>query len=128
MTTRAFRLAVALGALGGATLVLSAFFVTGVGKLILLPWAAVVLGVTLGVRAERLPSFGARFACSLTALVLASLALYVAILLSPGVQSIGFAGHTWRLAFVVAVGAAISLATARIAAAAQGSAPPTSQA
>jgi len=115
MTRRALSLAVALGALGGAALVLSAMFITGPGKSILLTWAAVVVGTTVAIRAERLSSFSTRFAVGLVAFVISSLALYVALVLSPQTAHLGFGGHAWRVGFIVALGALFNLATASIA-------------
>ena len=114
MTRRSLALAAALGSLGGAVLVLSHVFFTP-GKYILVPYAAVVLGTMVAVRAERLPAFPERFATDLLSFVLASVALYVALLFSPGVSSVGFFGHVWRLGFVVGVGAFLSVATAVVA-------------
>ncbi len=115
MTRRALSLAVALGALGGAALVLSAMFITGPGKNILLTWALVVVGTTVAVRAERLSSFFTRFAVGLIAFVISSLALYVALAFSPQTSHLGLGGHAWRVGFIVALGALINLATASVA-------------
>ena len=115
MSRRALSLAVALGAVGGAALVLSAMFITGPGKNILLTCALVVVGTTVAVRAERLSSFSTRFAIGLIAFVISSLALYVALALSPQTVHLGVGGHAWRVGFVVALGALVNLATASIA-------------
>jgi len=85
------------------------------GKYILVPYAAVVLGTMVAVRAERLRAFPERFATGLLSFVLASVAFYVAVLFSPGVSSVGFFGNAWRLGLVVGVGAFLSLATAVVA-------------
>jgi hypothetical protein len=114
MTRRSLSLAVALGALGGVTLVLSRMFFTP-GKYLLIPYALVVLGSLLAIRAERLKSFSERFVTGLLSFVLSSVALYVSISFSPTVPHLGFLGHAWRLAFIVGLGALISLATARVA-------------
>ena len=114
MTRRSLSLAVALGALGGAALVLSAMFFTP-GKYLLIPYAAVVLGTLFAVRAERVPSFAARFMTGLLAFVISSFALYAALAISPATARLGVGGHAWRLAFIVGAGALINLATARLA-------------
>ncbi|MBZ0088883.1 MAG: hypothetical protein K8H90_00745 [Thermoanaerobaculia bacterium] len=115
MTHRSLSLALALGALGGATLVLCYIFLTP-GKYLLIPYALVVLGSLLAIRAERMKSFSERFATGLLAFVLSSLALYVSVSVSPGASHLGLFGHAWRLALLVGLGALISLATARVAA------------
>lgn len=115
MTRRSLSLAVALGVLGGATLVLSAMFFTP-GKYLLIPYALVVLGSPVAIRAEGMVAFSERFLTGLLAFVLSSLALYVAIALSPAVAQVGFLGHAWRVGLLVGIGALVSLATARVAA------------
>jgi hypothetical protein len=114
MTRRSLSLAVALGVLGGAVLVLSAIFFTP-GKFILVPYAAVVLGTLVAIRAERIQSFAGRFATGLLAFSISSIALYVAVASSAATSPLGVAAHAGRLAFVVGIGALINLATARLA-------------
>jgi len=115
MTRRSLSLALALGALGGATLVLSALFLTP-GKYLLVPYALVVLGSLVAIRAEGMAGFPERFFTALLSFVLSSLALYVAVSLSPAVGQVGFLGHAWRIGLLVGIGALVSLATARVAA------------
>lgn len=115
MTRRSLSLAVALGVLGGATLVLSALYFT-TGKYLLLPYALVVLGSLVAIRAEGMAAFSERFLTGLLAFVLSSLALYVSVALSPAVGHVGLLGHAWRLGLLVVIGAVVSLATATVAA------------
>lgn len=115
MTRRSLSLALALGALGGAMLVLCDMFLTP-GKYLLIPYALVALGSLLAIRAERLASFSERFATGFLTFVLASLPLYVSVALSPAVAPLGLLGHAWRFGLLVGLGAAISLASARVAA------------
>jgi hypothetical protein len=110
---RLLTLTFASGLLGGALLVLASFFLTP-GKLVLVPYALLVLGTLLIVRAERISSFRARFAVGLGVFVLGSLALYVAIVVAVG-PSFGILGHLWRLAVVLALGVAVNLPLARLA-------------
>jgi len=114
MTRRSVSLSVALGVLGGVVLVLGYVFFTP-GKYLLLPYGAVVLATTLAIRAERLTSFVERFTTGLLSFLVSSIALYVAVALSPSAGSPDVGGHLWRLTFLVAVGALINLATARLA-------------
>ena len=115
MTRRSLSLALALGALGGARLVLCNMFFTP-GKYLLIPYALVVLGSLFAIRAERLASFSERFVTGLLAFVFASVPLYLSIALSPTVAPLGFLGHAWRVGVLVGLGALINLATARVAA------------
>lgn len=115
MTRRSLSLALALGALGGAVLVLSAMFFTP-GKNLLLPYALVVVGSLVAILAEGMAAFSERFLTGLLAFLLSSLALYVSFALSPAVAQVGILGHTWRIGLLVGIGAVISLATARLAA------------
>lgn len=103
----------AMGALGGAVLVLSNMYLTP-GKYILTPFALVVVGITLAVRAEKVESFWARFFVCLSSFSVAALALYVSIILSPRIAAIPFQGHGVRIAALIVIGASISLATARL--------------
>ncbi|HEY8182818.1 MAG TPA: hypothetical protein VII32_11290 [Thermoanaerobaculia bacterium] len=111
---RIVSLAVALGVVGGAVIVLSHMFFTP-GKYVLITYAVVIVGATLAVRAERLASFAERFATGLLAFALYAGAHYVAVSFSPGVSSLGLLGHAWRLALLLGIGAVINLATARLA-------------
>lgn len=106
--------AAAVGALGGATLTLSYIFFTP-GKYLLITYAAVVVGAMLALKAERFASFGHRFIASLLSFVMYAGIHYIAVSWSPGVFSLGFLGHAWRLGMLVGIGAIISLAVARLA-------------
>lgn len=112
LSARSFSLAIALGVVGGAILVLSHVFFTP-GKYLLIPYAAVVLGTTAVIRAEHLASFAERFMAGLTAFMIASLALYVRIGFETG--GLPWAGHAWRIGVMLGIGVAINLATARLA-------------
>ena len=113
-THRVVTFAAAVGALGGAILTLSYIFFTP-GKYLLLPYAAVVIGAMLALRAEGFASFRQRFKASLLSFVIYAGIHYVAVSWSPGVSSLGVLGHAWRLGLLVAIGAIISLAIARLA-------------
>jgi hypothetical protein len=116
LSARSLSTALALGAFGGAVLALSELFLTS-GKYILIPYALVVLGITLAVRAERLTQFSERFRVTLLAFMLASLVLYVTVTIRA--DSAVTWGHTWRLAFLLLVGVAVSLPAAVLARAPQ---------
>ncbi len=114
MTRRSLSLAFSLGLLGGLVLALSHTFFTP-GKFILLPWSAVVLGTIVAIRADAIAPFSQRFTVGFVAFAISSLALYGAVLASPGVHSVGPFGHAWRLGALLAVGALLNLVTAPLA-------------
>lgn len=114
LTRRSLSLALSLGVLGGALLVLSFVFLTP-GKYLLVPYSAMVILITAIVRSERIAQFGERFLVGLTAFTIASIGLYVAVAVTANGAAIGVLGHAWRLAFVFAVGAAVNLPAARLA-------------
>lgn len=118
MTTRAIKnisLATALGVFGAAVLVLSHMFFTR-GKYLLIPYAVFVVASTAVIRAEQLLRFRERFAIGLGAFTIASVVFYIALLLSPQTVHLSLLGHAWRVAFIVAIGVAINLPAARLAA------------
>lgn len=106
-------LALSLGVCGGAALVLSHAFFTP-GKYVLLPYAALVLAIAVVVRAERMESYARRFAVGLGAFVIASLAHYAAVALSPMTSSLSVGGHASRLSLLLAIGVAVNLPVARL--------------
>ena len=110
MNRRSLSLALALGLLGGLVLALSHSFFTP-GKFILLPWAAVVLGTVVAIRVDGIVPTSQRFAVGFVAFAISSMALYVAVLSSSGVHSVGLLGHAWRLGALFAVGALLNLVT-----------------
>jgi hypothetical protein len=107
-------LALSLGVLGGAVVVLSFLFFTP-GKYLLIPYAMVVVTTTAIIRAERIAPFAHRFIVGLGAFMMTSIALYVAAGVSANVASLSILGHAWRLGFLLAVGVAVNLPAARIA-------------
>ncbi|MBP7678201.1 MAG: hypothetical protein KBB14_18000 [Thermoanaerobaculia bacterium] len=111
MTRRSLSLALALGLLGGLVLALSHAFFTP-GKYILLPWAAVVLGSVVAIRADSIANLSERFTVGFVAFAVSSIALYAAVLFSPGVHSVGLLGHAWRIGVLLAIGALLNLVTA----------------
>ena len=109
LSGRSLSTVLALGAFGGAVLALSDVFLTP-GKWILVPYALVVVGLTVAIRGERLPHFSERFVTTWLAFMLASLVLYVTVMVRAD-NAITF-GHIWRLAFLLIVGVAVSLPAA----------------
>lgn len=107
-------LTLALGALGATTLILGNWFVSS-GPLILVVYALVIAWTTWLIRLERIRSFLGRFAVGLGVFMISSLGLYVAIGLDPSSATISLMGHVWRIGALLATGAAINVATARIA-------------
>ena len=116
---RPLSLAMALGTLGGATLVLAKMFFVS-GKYILIPYAILVIGTAIVLRTTRITNFTARFVAGLGGFMLASVALYAYILLveiprvSGNMLALSPLGHIWRLGFLLLIGAALNLAVARV--------------
>ena len=106
--------AIVLGALGGVALILTSAYSTR-GPLIYVPYAALL--AALAALVVRQPHFSARFAAILAGFMTASLVLYVYIGAFGGspASSVSLFGHTWRLAFLLSVGAVLSLAISYIA-------------
>jgi len=94
-------------------LVLSYFFLTP-GKYILLPFAVVVLGIIAAVRAEHVGPFWVRFGVCLGSFAAASLALYLSVALTLRNDAVTLIGHLARFAALLAMGALVSLAAARL--------------
>ena len=109
LSARSLSLALALGVYGGAVLALSHVFLTP-GKYILIPYAAVVLGITMAIRAERMTEFADRYQVALIGFATASLTLYVTVAVRA--QTTVTWGHTWRIALLLLVGLCISLPAA----------------
>lgn len=108
-------LTLALGFLGAATLILGNWFVSS-GPLLLLVYALVVVATTWLIRLERMSSYAERFLVGLGVFGISSLGLYVAVSLDPASSdSITVLGHAWRLGALLLIGAAVNLATARVA-------------
>ena len=110
-------LALALGALGGAALIVTTMLTTR-GPLVFVPYAALVLGSLVAVRLAGWPEFSRRFAAVFGAFMIATLVLYVSIgwfLGGSSVFEISLWGHTWRLGFMALIGGVLSGAVAYLA-------------
>lgn len=110
-------LALALGALGGGALVMTAWLTTN-GPLIFVPYAALVLGSLVAVRLTGWPEFSRRFAAAFGAFMVATLVLYVSIgwfLGGASVFEISAWGHAWRLGMMALIGGVLSGAVAYLA-------------
>jgi hypothetical protein len=101
--------ALVLGALGGIALVLVSIY-SNRGPLIFLPYTALLaaLAALVGLRE---PSFRTRFVAVLAGFMVASLILYVYVgVFGSSANTVSVSGHTWRLAFLLAVGALLAAA------------------
>ena len=110
-------LALALGALGGAALIVTMMLSTR-GPLIFVPYAALVLGSLVAVRLAGWPEFSRRFAAAFGAFMVATLVLYVSIgwfLGGASVFEISVLGHAWRIGFMALIGGVLSGAVAYLA-------------
>ena len=106
-------LALALGSLGGLLLICVTAFL-GSGPKILVGFAAITLTCILVIRAERIDSFKKRFGISMGSFVLSTLLVYLALVVSPQTAVLSVGEHSWRLFFVLAVSALVSLPVARL--------------
>lgn len=111
MTRKDLTLACALGVVCGATLALSQAFFTP-GKGILITYAAVIaiIGMTLRGRSS---TFIAQAGVAFLSLAIAAILHYAVVAI--GAPGVSLAGHVWRLGFVCAICAMVSLPVARIA-------------
>lgn len=114
-TRRAITFSLAYGALGATAIILSHMFFTP-GKYLLVTYAAVVLGGIMALKSERYETFNERFWATFLGFVVYAGAHYVWLLAVRGVGPVGILGHGWRLAFLFGIGAALSMAGARLSA------------
>lgn len=110
---RLLSLTIALGILGGASLIIANAFFTP-GKEILIPYAFIVLLSAIVLRGEKIVSFRNRFLALLSVFMLSTSALHFAIGLSPHSLDLSALGHLWRFGAMLAIGIGISLPMARI--------------
>lgn len=116
VTAQPFFFALALGTLAGAALIVTSSLVTR-GQAIFIPYAALIASLGIFLRRGRIARFGTRFAMALGAFMVASLLLYLFIATVPtdGWRA-PLQEHAWRLAFLLAVGAPLSAAVAKLSA------------
>ncbi len=109
-------LALALGVLGGAALLVTTMLTTR-GPLILLPYAAIVLSSLVAVRLAGWPAFGQRFVASFLAFMVATVVLYVfmGVVAGESLPALSVWGHTWRLGLMAGIGSVLSGAVAYLA-------------
>lgn len=109
----AVRLGALAGTLGGVALV-AVPALGSRGPLILVPYALLVLALTGLAGLHRTFGRWQRFGLVLTGFLVASLVLYLYIILvdNPSALSIPLVGHAWRLAFLVVVGTVLAAAAA----------------
>ena len=110
---RPLPLALALGVLGGAALIVTTML--SPGQMVLLPYAALVLASLAAVRLAGWPDFPRRFAAAFLAFMVATAALYVFVATSEDVTPLPLSGHVWRLGLMAAIGGVLSGAVAYLA-------------
>ena len=109
-------LALALGVLGGAGLVVTTMITAG-GPLVLLPYAALVIASLVAVRLAGWPEFSRRFLAAFLTFMTATVVLYVFIGAAGAgtLFKIPMWGHAWRLGLMAGIGAVLSGAVAYLA-------------
>jgi hypothetical protein len=116
-TSRPIVFVASLGVLGGAALIITVSL-SRRGPMIYVPYAAIILTAAFYLRSEHVQDFGSRFAMALGSFMLATVIVYLFIGLS-GAKTlfvIPLAGHAWRLALMLAIGAVLNAAVAQLTA------------
>jgi hypothetical protein len=116
-TDRSIAFTLALGVLGGSSLILVEWASTR-GPLVLLSYAAVVLTALVYLRVEHVQGWSRRFSMTLGSFMLATLLLYFFIGLVPAgsLSRISIAGHAWRLGLMLVIGSVLAAAVAQLSA------------
>ncbi len=116
-TRRPMAFTLALGLMGGAALVATAWN-TSRGPMVLLPYGALMIATAAYLRLERVPGFVRRFGLALGTFMVATLILYLSIgaLAAKSLFLLPASEHAWRLALMLAIGGAFSLAVAQLTA------------
>jgi hypothetical protein len=114
-TRRPVAFALSLGVLGGAALI-ATVSLSHRGPLIYRPYALIVLTTAAYIRLERVQGFGRRFALSLATFMVGTVLLYafIGLVQAKTLFLISPLGHTWRLGFMLALGACLSAAVAQL--------------
>lgn len=123
-TQRPIAFSLALGLLGGAALIVTAWN-THRGPLALIPYAVLVIVAWLYLRAEKVQGFVRRFGLTLGAFMFATLLfdLFIGTVVTGNLLRIPWWGHAWRLGFMLLVGGALSAAVAQLTATSQRASP-----
>lgn len=112
---RPLPLALSLGVLGGAIIILSGFFV-GMGQEVLLVYTAFVLLSFGAVRLAHWPDYASRFWALFGSFMVATVLHYLYIVLVVRgwdvMSMMPWWGHVWRLGIMALIGGAISAAGA----------------
>lgn len=115
-TKRLIPVALVLGFLGGAALIITTLL-TSKGLAIFIPYAALMIATFVTLRAVNWPSFSKRFIISLLIFMLATFILYlfIGIFDAGTILEIPLWGHLWRFGIMVGIGGALSFAVAYLA-------------
>lgn len=109
--------ALALGTLGGAALIITTLL-TSKGLAIFIPYTALVIATFAALRAVNWSSFSKRFTTSFLTFMIATIIMYlfVGIFDSGTILEISVWGHIWRLGLMAAIGGVLSLSVAYLVA------------
>jgi hypothetical protein len=107
----------ALGFLGGSALIV-ATFLTHRGPVIFVPYTAIVLITAAYLRLEHVTPFRRRFGIALGVFMVATLVfhLFITAFKAKTILKISLFGHAWRIGFMLAIGAVLSLCVAQVTA------------
>lgn len=106
----------ALGFLGGATLILTTFL-TSKGLAIFVAYTALFITTVAVLRAVDWSSFSKRFTTSFLIFMVATIVLYlfIGIFDAGTILEIPVQGHLWRLGLIAVIGSVLSLSVAYLA-------------
>jgi len=109
-------IAVSLGVLGGAALIVTSI-VTSKGPAIFIPYSALIIATFAALRAVKWSAFSKRFTSSFLAFIVATISLYlfIGIFDAGTILEISVWGHIWRLGLMGAIGGLLSFAVAYLA-------------
>lgn len=116
-TKKPFPVALALGLLGGAALIITMQLTTN-GPAIYIPYAALVIATFAAVRMADWPAFSRRFATAFLAFMVATIILYFFLgtfAAGGSILDISVWGHVWRIGFMAVIGGLLSAAVAYLA-------------
>jgi len=108
--------ALALGIIGGAALIITTI-VTTKGLAIFIPYTALIIATFAALRVVQWSAFSKRFTSSFLAFMVATISLYlfIGIVDAGTILEISVWGHTWRLGLMAAIGGLLSFAVAYLA-------------
>lgn len=112
-TKKLFPIALSIGSLGGAALIIT-IILTSKGPAIFIPYIALLIATFVVLRAVNWSSFSKRFTTSFLTFMVATIImyLYIGIFDAGTILEIPVWGHIWRIGLLAAIGGILSLSVA----------------